>query len=324
MSRVATPHLAALRTLVLAIDRGSLTEAGRRLDLTPSAVSRQLRRLEDALGTRLLERTTRSIRPTAAGLELAERTRPLLESLDEATASIRDHSAEVAGRVRISATRAFGRVCLTPIVARLAAEHPRLELDVVLSASRLDFIEDEIDLAIREGPLEASTLTARRLRDVEILLCASPAYLDRRGRPRTLDDLARHDVLVVPASGPASDVTRLRGRDGRRLRLAPRVRVNDLLVLADLAERDAGIAFLPDYVAADAIAHGRLVRVLPRAALGRLAVHAVYPSRRHLPRRVQVVLDALRADAQSNSVPRSATRNARDALPSRPRRHSRP
>lgn len=341
MARIDRAQLAALRTLVLAVEHGSLTVAARRLDLTPSAVSKQLSRLEDGLGTRLLERTTRRIRPTTAGLELALRARPLLESLDEAAGAIRAHQTDVAGRVRISATRAFGRVCLMPLLARLAAEHPRLELDVVLSATRLDFVEDEIDLAIREGPLDDSSLTARRLRDVEVVVCASPAYLARRGTPRTLDDLARHDVLTVPASGPASDLSRLRGRGGKRLALTPRIRVNDLLSLAALAEDGAGIALLPDYAAADGIARGALRRVLSRTTIARLAVHVLYPGRRHLPRRVQVVLDALcpmkpacrfipggrrsRGGRQSsNSVPAGSPRNARDVLPSRPPRHSRP
>ena len=293
MARIDAAQLAALRALVLAVEHGSLTAAAGRLACTPSAVSKQLSRLEDALGARLLERTTRRIRPTAAGADLVALARPLLESLDEAAGTIRDRGADVAGRVRISATRSFGRICLMPILARLAVEHPRLELDVVLSAARLDFIEDEIDLAIREGPLDDSSLTARRLREVEIVVCASPAYLAKRGTPRTLDELARHDVLAVPASGPASDLSRLRGRGGRRLGLVPRIRVNDLLSLAALAEDGAGLAFLPDYVARDAIARGALRRILPRTTIARLAVHALYPSRRHLPRRVQVVLAAL-------------------------------
>lgn len=301
MARIETAPLGALRALVLAVEHGSLTLAARHLDLTPSAISKQLARLEEALGARLLERTTRRMRPTRAGLELTERARPLLESLDEATGAIRDRQADVAGRVRISATRAFGRVRLMPIVARLAAEHPRLELDVVLSATRLDFVDDDIDLAIREGPLDDSSLTARRLRDVEILLCASPGYLAQRGTPRALDDLARHELLAVPASGPATDLSRLRGRGGKRLALAPRIRVNDLQSLAVLAEAGVGVAFLPDYVADDGLTRGTLRRILPRTTIARMPVHALYPSRRHLPRRVQVVLDALSAPATHQS-----------------------
>jgi DNA-binding transcriptional LysR family regulator len=292
-SQIIGAHLGAVRSFVLAVDAGSLTEAGRRLGLTPSAVSKQLGRFEEALGARLLERTTRRIRPTAAGLALYQRAQPLLEALDEAGAAVHDLQTAVRGRVRLSASRAFGRVCVVPVIARLAAEHSELEIDLVLDARRLDFIEDDLDLAVREGPLPDSSLTARKLGAAAVALYAAPAYLARRRPPRSLEELVHHDVLAVPASGPASDLRALRGRNGKRLGLVPRIRVNDLLALADLAERGAGIAILPDYAAAPALARHALVPVLPRKTLTRIPLHALYPGRRHLPRRVQVVLDAL-------------------------------
>lgn len=292
-SRVRGAHVGAIRALVFAIEDGSLTAAARRLDRTPSAVSKLLSRLEESLGARLLERTTRSVRATAAGLELYERTRSLFDAFDEAERAVRDFQGEVRGRVRLSASRGYGRVCLTPVLAKLAAEHPHLDFDVLLEARRLDFIEDDVDLAIREGPLKDSSLTARRLGTSEIVLCAAPAYLERCGRPRHIEDLARHALLAVPASIPANDIGRMRGSDGRRLALVARLRVNDLSTLADLAERGVGIAPLPDYLARESLRQGRLVRLLPRAQIARMPVHAVYPSRRHLPRRVQVVLEAL-------------------------------
>lgn len=282
---------------MLAVEAGSLTQAGRLLGLTPSAVSKQISRLETALGARLLERTTRRVRATAAGFALVQRAQPLFEAFDEAGAAVRDLQTEVRGRVRLSASRAFGRLVLMPIVARLAAEHPHLELDVVLDARRLDFFEDDLDVAVREGPLADSSLTARKLGEVAVRLYASPRYCAAHAAPRRLDDLRQHDLLVVPASGPASDVALLRDRHGRRLGLAPRIRVNDLLALADLAERGAGIAVLPDYVAAPGLAADRLVAILPRTTLTTIPLHAIYPSRRHLPRRVQVVLEALRTSA---------------------------
>src|SRR5690606_35288944 len=151
-----------------------------------------------------------------------------------------------------------------------------------------------VDLAIREGPLRDSTLVARRLWNADVLLCAAPAYLRARRPPRRLADLAQHDLLALPAANPATDLARLRDEQGRRLQLTPRIRVNDVLALRTLAEQGADIAALPDYVAAPALAAGTLTRVLPRVVLARLPIHAVYPSRRHLPRRVAVVLDALR------------------------------
>jgi DNA-binding transcriptional LysR family regulator len=307
-SQMIGAHLGAVRSLVLAVDAGSLTDAGRRLGLTPSAVSKQLSRLEDALGARLLERTTRRVRPTAAGLALVQRARPLFEAFDEAGAAVRDLQMEVRGRVRISAARAFGRVGVLPVVAALAAEHPHLEIDVVLDARRLDFIEDDIDLAVREGPLADSSLTVRKLGESAVQLYAAPAYVKAHGALRTVDDLKRHALITVPSSGPTTDLAALTGRNGRRLGLTPRIRVNDLLGVADLAERGAGVAILPDYVAGPACARGRLVRVLPRTTLLRIPLHAVFPSRRHLPRRVQVVLEALVA---ATSGPGAARRRGR-------------
>jgi len=295
-SQVIGAHLAAVRSLVLAVETGSLSDAGRRQGLTPSAVSKQLSRLEAALGARLLERTTRRVRPTAAGQALVQRTQPLFEAFDEAGAAVRDLQSEIRGRVRLSASRALGRVYLVPIVARLAAAHPHLEVDVVLDARRLDFIEDDIDLAVREGALADSSWTARKLGDQAVHFYAAPAYLARRRPPRRLEDLRQHDLIGIPPASPATDLGTVRGRDGRRLGLAPRIRVNDLLALADLAETGAGIAALPDYVAAPALERDTLARVLPRTTIARFPVHAVFPSRRHLARRVQIVLDALVAE----------------------------
>jgi DNA-binding transcriptional LysR family regulator len=289
-------QLAAIRALVLAADRGSLTEAAKSLGLTPSAVSRQVSRLEETLGARLLERTTRRVRATDAGLALIERARPLFEAFEEAGAAVRDLQSGVVGRVRLTASRAFGRVCLVPIVAALAAEHEGLQLDLLLDARRLDFVDDGIDLAVREGGLPDSSLTARKLGEASLQLYASPKYLAARGTPRSMEELRDHDLLALPAPGPSNDIAQVRGKNGRPLGLVARIRMNDLLALADLAERDAGVVALPVYAAADAMRAGRLVRLLPRAALGRLPLHVVYPGRRHLPRRVEVVLDRLRSD----------------------------
>jgi DNA-binding transcriptional LysR family regulator len=126
-----------------------------------------------------------------------------------------------------------------------------------------------------------------------VQLYAAPAYLAGRGNPRGLADLRRHDLLSIPPLGPATDLATVRGRNGRALGLVPRIRMNDLLALADLAECGAGIVVLPDYIAAPALERRTLVRVLPRITVARIPLHVVYPSRRHLPRRVQVVLEGL-------------------------------
>lgn len=307
-SPMDTAHLAAIRALVRTVDEGSIAAAARRLALTPSAVSKQLTRLEDALGVRLLERSTRRVRATAAGLALIEKARPLFEALDEAGQRIRDEEGSVHGRVRVSASRALGRVLLLPLAATLLREHKGLQLDLLLDGRRLDFLDDGIDVAIREGTLPDSSLAATKLGEAPVGLYASPSYLARRGAPASLDDLREHDLLSVAAQGPSTDIANLRGSGGKPLGLAARVRANDLLALADLAARDTGIAVLPSFVATDARAAGTLQRVLPRTVVAKLPVHAVHTGAKRLPRRVAVVLELLRRE-----LPRLLKATARDS-----------
>ncbi len=283
-------HLGALRTMVLVAETGSFTEAARRLGLTPSGVSKQLARLEQALGARLFERTTRKVRPTHAGLELCQRVRPLFESLEDAGRAVRAQGERIEGVLRISASPALGRAVLLPVLRVLSAAHPALRFAVTLTGRRLDFIEDGIDLAVREGPLVDSTLVARLLGNAHVGMYAAPAYLERRGRPRNLGEIARHDLVTIPV-GVGSGVH----PQVRKLALLPRFEVDDLYAVAELAEQGAGIAPLPDYVADPRVASGSLERVLPRTHVAHFPIHAVYPSRRHLPRRVQTLIDALAA-----------------------------
>lgn len=292
-SQISSDRLEALRTFVHIVDLGSLSGAARRAGLTPSAVSKQVSRLEESLGVRLLERTTRSVRATASGLELCRRIRPLFEALAEATASTREGGDAIRGCVTITASPALGRTWLMPVLGRVGAGHPGLSFDVRLTGKRVDFFEDDVDLALREGSLDDSTLVARRLGEAVVMLVASREYLAARGTPRTVEDLERHDLLLVPAAETLRDFAGWKTRDGRRVNLEPRYRVNDLFALGELAAQGAGIAALPDYVAGPALAGGKLVQVLKSAPVARIPIHAVYPSRRHLPRRVSVLLDAL-------------------------------
>lgn len=295
MDSQISAHLAAVRTLVVVVDTGNLTEAGRRVGLSPSGVSKQIGRLEEVLGARLLERTTRRVRPTLAGLELCQRARPLFESFEDAARAVRDQSEEIAGRVRISASPAFGRAIVVPALHELSRRHPAFRYEVTLTGRRLDFVEDDIDLAVREGALEDSSLVARPICTAHVGLYAAPAYLERRGVPRGVAELARHDVISV---GPvASGVLRGVDPEVRSAAIAPRFLIDDLFAIASLAEAGAGIAPLPDYVARSPVESGALVRILIRTEVARIPIQAVYPSRRHLPRRVQVVIEALVASA---------------------------
>lgn len=308
MESQITPHLAALKTLVLVVDGGSLTEAARRLGLTPSGISKQLARLEETLGARLLERTTRSVRPTLVGLELCQRVRPLFESFEDAARAVREHRETIAGRVRVSAAPAFGRAVLVPVLRALGVSHPALRFEITLTGRRLDFVEDDIDLAIREGVLEDSSLVARPITEARVGFYASPAYLALRGTPHGLAELARHELVTIPASGAGLRIE----PSLRKLVAAARFQVDDLFSVAELAESGAGIAPLPDYLARACVERGSLVHVLPRTEVARFPIHAVVPSRRHLPLRVHAIIDALKAVfTPQNATPTAPPRGRR-------------
>lgn len=304
MQSQIVPHLAALQTLLAVVDTGSLTDAARRSGLTPSGVSKQLARLEEALGVRLLERTTRSVRPTLAGLDLCQRARPLFESFDDAARAVRDHALDTAGRVRVSASPSFGKAVLLPVLERLAHAHPGLRFEATFTGRRLDFVEDDIDVAVREGPLDDSSLIARPLAPAVVGLYASEAYLAARAAPRRIADLARHDLLTIPSS---ASLLRTLHPSLRSLQLSPRFVVDDLYATAALAEHGLGIAPLPDYVARAFVARRALTRVLPKADIARVALNVVYPSKRHLPRRVELLIDALLAADRKLTASRSPT-----------------
>jgi len=285
--------LPAVWTFVQVVEMGSMSSAARVLGVTPSAVSKQLSRLEKHLGTRLLNRTTRRVRPTEEGMTLYDRCRPLFDAFSEVEESVRAMRSSLSGRLRVTATPALGRALLVPAVGEFANMHPDLDFELIFTAQRLDLVEEGIDVALREGPLPDSSLIGTKLTEARILLCASPEYLARRSMPVDLGALPEHDIVSVPAvgSGNESQQIRLPGRE--RLELRPRILVNDLLSVRALALDGRGIAPLPDYMVERDLVDAKLVQVLPDSGLPRLPVFAIYPERRFQPTRSGAFLEFL-------------------------------
>ncbi len=295
--------LPAIWTLIQVIELGSLSAAAKKLGVTPSGVSKQVSRLEIQLGTRLLHRTTRRIKPTEEGVALCDRCHPLFDALNEAEEAVRTMRSSLSGHLRVTATPAFGRAKLVPAIGDFLGRNPELSIDVVLSAGHLDLIEGGIDLAIREGRLSDSTLIATKLGEFRIMLCASPGYLAGAGIPNRLTDLERHDFLTVPIPGREVDPGRIRLPDGSRLDLKPRIVVNDLFALRELARQDRGVVPLPDYMVEDDFAGGRLIQILPEQSWPAMAITGLVPERRFQPNRVRALLDFLVARFRNTSGP---------------------
>ncbi len=273
-------------------DSGSFTRAAERLGWPKSSVSHRVARLEQCLGARLLERNTRRLRLTDVGARFHEHARRVLQELDLAAATVASFRARPQGRLRVSASVVLGQALLPSMLAAYAARHPEVELFVDLANRRVDLLEEGFDLAIRAGELPDSSLVSRRLGSASARLYAAPAYLRRSGVPATAAELAGHALLDNAPSAAVSG-WQLSHDDGRRETVPARFRLaaNDALLLRELAATGAGIASLPAFVAAPAVADGRLVPVLPGWATRRVDVHAVFPSHKSLSPALRAFVD---------------------------------
>ena len=308
MSRISKDTLPAIWTFIQVVEAGSLTGAARELGVTPSGVSKQLSGLEKKLGVRLLHRTTRRIRPTDEGQSLYQRCRPLFEAFDEAGEAVRNMRDSLSGSIRIAATPAFGRAFLAPAVGAFVERYPGVSVEMAFSAHRVDLIEEGIDLALREGVLPDSNLVGVRLGEVRIVLCASPEYLARRSAPKDLASLEDHETISVPQPGFGGALRSIEDSIGGRLRLKPRILVNDLFSIRELVLAGLGVGPLPDYMVRRELAEGELVQVLPDAPLPTTLITALYPEKQFQSLRVKTLVGYLAERfREENRVVRSST-----------------
>lgn len=268
---------------------GSMSSAGRELGLSPAVVSKRLRRLEDRLGTRLLQRTTRQISLTEAGHGFYERVIAILAGIEEAEAFVSRRSALAHGTLKVSAPTSFGRMHIAPHINRFMLDNPDLSVNLELSDEFVDIVGGGYDVAVRIAELSDSSLVARKLAPVKRILCASPVYLARKGTPRTIADLDRH-TLISPHNG---EPWRLQGPEGPLVhRPGGPLQTNSSEVVRECVIGGVGIALRSTWDVGRELAEGRLIRVLPdyEGSLD-VAIHAVYASRRFLPAKIRVFID---------------------------------
>lgn len=284
-------NLGDLEVFVRVIAAGSMSTAARDLGLSPAVVSKRIKRLEDKLGTRLLQRTTRQISLTEAGHGFHERVLTVLGGLEEAEAFASGRSSEVNGTLKISASTSFGRMHVAPHLKPFMEAHPDLAIHLVLSDEFTDIVGGGFDLAIRIAELNDSSLVARRLAPVRRVLCAAPSYLAEHGTPETLDDLKKHRCL--PAHNHES--WRLEGPNGPvGLRPEGMLITNSSEVLREAVIAGLGIALRSTWDVGAELKSGKLVQVLPQYESSRnVALSAVYPSRQFLPAKVRLFIDYL-------------------------------
>jgi DNA-binding transcriptional LysR family regulator len=281
-------RLDELAIFVRIVEEGSLVRAAARLRRSPPAVTRALASLEDRIGQRLIDRTTRRLAATEAGRVLCDKARGLIGDYEAATAGAPD--APVRGLLRITAPVQFGRRHIAPIVGRFLDAHDGIEVELLLNDRNIDLIEEGIDVALRIGPLADSSLSARPVGHVRRLWVASPVYLARHGTPAVPADLAHHEAILGTLRGN-TEWAFAGGRRGAPPRLAGRLRVDDVETRLRATREGRGIAQLLSYQVADDLAAGRLVRLLQAWERPPLPVNLLTKGRAHRAPKIDAFLD---------------------------------
>ena len=290
-------RLRAMHAFVRVAELGSLSAAARSLATTQPTVSKLIAALEAALDVRLLERGAARVVLTDEGARFVDSARRLLEDYDEAVAELDQRTREPRGLVRIAAPMALGELRLNPLMLRALQAYPQLQVDLVLEDRFVDPVEERFDLTVRIGGALPPDLVARELATWPRYIVASPDYLRRHGRPRALQDLARHPFLRYP--NWSGDVVTLSGPDGPvDLPVATRYSINHAVALLQAVREGAGIAFQPCWMVKDLLARKELVRLLPRWSGPAQTVYLMYPRHRRQAMRVQVMKELLIREIQ--------------------------
>jgi len=280
-------------SFVRVVERGSFTAAAKQLGVPVSSVSRAVGHLEEELGVRLLHRTTRKLSLNDAGRAFFERMQAALAEAEEARRAVTGFIVEPRGVVRITAAAGAGGQRFARVLTKLSARHPHISIDLRVTYRVVDLVSEGIDLAIRAGNLDDSSLVARKVAESELRLFAAPSYLAERGRPRSPNELARHACLLY-GERIASPTLRLHGPRGKKtVRVQSPLSCDDMSFLREAAIAGLGIALLPVELTSEAREARELVPVLPRWGVTGGGVYVVWPSRKLVPAHVVAVRELL-------------------------------
>ena len=284
-------RLDAMQTFVAVADLRGFAPAARKLGLSPPAVTRLIAALEDRLGTRLLQRTTRMVALTDAGVRYLERIRRILADIEEAELAAEGERSRPTGRLVVSAPVGFGRLHVSPVMSAYLKLYPEVSSELRLEDRMVSLVEDGIDLAVRIGELPDSSLVARQVGAMRRIVVASPAYLKAHGEPKTPEALALHQIIQFGATAATADWDF--GKDGNELRInvTPRLTTNVADAAIQYAEAGGGLTRVLAYQAASAVKRGRLRVVLQKFEQPALPIHIVYPTSRLLSAKVRAFID---------------------------------
>lgn len=288
-------RLTSMAVFVRAVDVGSFAAAADALEMSGPMVGKHVRFLEDRLGVRLLNRTTRRQSLTEAGQAYYERCRAVLAEAEAADAVVSDELSEPRGRLRVTMPALLGRHCIAPLLMKLARKYPHLELDLSFGDPIADIIEAGYDLAIRTGDLDdQSGLIARRIASQRMVVCGARSYLRTNGKPKSLDDLAAHQAIIYRRSGRVRPwLFPQQGEPPRAIMPAGRLRFDDLEAIADAATQGMGLAWLPYWLVRERLNTGALLRLFSGQPEFLYGCHALWPRSPRLPPKVRTAVDTL-------------------------------
>ncbi len=286
--------VSAMEIFVRVVQAGSFSAAARDLDLTPSAVSKQISRLEDRLGARLMNRTTRQLSLTEVGAAFHERANRILADVAEAERAVADLHGAPRGTLKLNLPQSFGRRYVIPIIPDFLAANPELRIDVTLNDRFVDLIDEGVDLAVRIGELSDSSLIARRLAPNRRIVCGAPAYFEKNGKPAHPAELVGHNCLVYTYRASRND-WRLICPDGgdEVVTVAGNLEANEAEALYSFMLDGIGLCLLPLWLVGPDLEAGRLEQACPGYHAPDSAISAVYPPGRHLSPKVRAFVDFL-------------------------------
>lgn len=287
----------AMQAFVAVADLQGFAPAARKLGLSPSAITRLVAGLEERVGARLLQRTTRSVTLTDVGERYLERARRILSDVEEAEASAQAERMQPSGRLVISAPLVFGRLHVGPLLSAYLKQYPEVSAELRLSDRMVNLVDEGVDLAVRIGHLADSSVVARNVGDMRRLMVASPRYLKKRGTPMRPSDLAAHEIIQSTGTSSLSEWRFVENGRQVRVPLTSRYATNSVDAAILHAEHDGGLAMVLAYQAADALKKNRLKIVLADYEPPAMPIHLVYPTSRLLSAKVRAFIDLVVARA---------------------------
>lgn len=286
--------LDGLKTVIAVVETGSFTTASERLMISKALVSKYVGEVEEKLGVRLFNRTTRRLALTDAGKTYYERALPLVEEYEELLDSVTGEQSTPKGKLKISVPVTFGEMQLSPIISKFLKSYPDIQINIQLTDRRIDMLEEGVDVVIRIGGVDDSNMVARQINTYPLVLCASPDYLKEHGYPKKPKDITNHPCIIDsnfrigkqwPIVSPDGTV--------ETIEVKSKIAVNSPRAVMEIAKSGAGIALIPRFIIEDTIANGLLVEILPGYTTLEFGLFAIFPHRRYLSKKIRCFIDFL-------------------------------